>query len=92
MGSFRICDGNPFHSLGAAAKKTRSPNVKKRDEKPLITINNQNSKDYFSSMYNSVDAQCFAQCSSATIRLVVIDNSKLMRPAICSGEEHGLIS
>ena len=26
-GSFRICDGNPFHSLGAAAKKARSPNV-----------------------------------------------------------------
>ena len=26
-GTFRICDGNLFHNLGAAAKKARSPNV-----------------------------------------------------------------
>ena len=32
LGSFRICDGNPFHSLGAAAKKARSPNARDRFE------------------------------------------------------------
>ena len=32
-----------------------------------------------------------ARFEQATICLVVIDNSKLMRPAVCLGEECGLI-
>ena len=56
-----------------------------------ITSNNTSA----STIWNLLQENKFilpARLEQVTIWLVVIDNSKLMRPAVCTGKERGLIS